>query len=130
MSRETYVFSPPLLAWSCGRITLTVWKYGQIVRFAGREAGSREQQLCRRTFWFACILSYPSHPQVLLTVARQMSLVLDMSSKTQTSLKNEARQQSDENWRAAFENSAIGITMADLDSSAKCWVIRNQSCIN
>ena len=49
---------------------------------------------------------------VLLTVAQQMSLALDMSSKTQTSLKNEARQQSDERWQAAFENSAIGIMMA------------------
>ena len=44
-----------------------------------------------------------------------MSLVLDMSSKTQTSLKNEARQHSDERWRAAFENSAIGIMMADVN---------------
>src|SRR5215469_15651714 len=44
-----------------------------------------------------------------------MSLVLDMSSKTQTSLKNEARQQSDERWRTAFENSAIGIMMADVN---------------
>ena len=38
-----------------------------------------------------------------------------MSSKTETSLKNEARQQSDERWQAAFENSAIGITMADVN---------------
>src|SRR5215472_10592274 len=44
-----------------------------------------------------------------------MSLVLDMSSKTQTSFKNEARQHSDERWRAAFENSAIGIMMADVN---------------
>jgi len=44
-----------------------------------------------------------------------MSLVLDMSSKTQTSLKHEARQQSDERWCAAFENSAIGIMMADVN---------------
>jgi PAS domain S-box-containing protein len=44
-----------------------------------------------------------------------MSLVLDMSSKTQTSLKNEARRLSDERWRAAFENSAIGIMMADVN---------------
>ena len=44
-----------------------------------------------------------------------MSLVLDMPSKTQTSVKNEARRQSDERWRAAFENSAIGIMMADVN---------------
>jgi len=44
-----------------------------------------------------------------------MLLVLDMPSKTQTSVKNEARQQSDERWRAAFENSAIGIMMADVN---------------
>jgi PAS domain S-box-containing protein len=44
-----------------------------------------------------------------------MSLALDMSSKTQTSLKNEARQQSDERWQAAFENSTIGIMMADVN---------------
>src|SRR5215469_17262234 len=44
-----------------------------------------------------------------------MSLVLDMSSKTQTSLKNEARQHSDERWRAAFENFAIGIMMANVN---------------
>ena len=50
-----------------------------------------------------------------MTVAQQMSLALDMSSKTQTSFKNEARQQSDERWQAAFENSAIGITMADVN---------------
>src|SRR5215469_15554658 len=43
-----------------------------------------------------------------------MSLA-DMSSKTQTSLKNEARQQSDERWQAAFENSTIGIMMADVN---------------
>jgi len=50
-----------------------------------------------------------------LTVAQQMSLALDMSSKTQTSLKNEVRQQSDERWQAAFENSTIGIMMADVN---------------
>ena len=44
-----------------------------------------------------------------------MSLALDMSSKTQTSLKNEVRQQSDERWQAAFENSTIGIMMADVN---------------
>src|SRR5215469_11554559 len=44
-----------------------------------------------------------------------MSLVLDMSSKTQTPVKSEVRQQSDEKWQAAFENSAIGIMMADLN---------------
>jgi hypothetical protein len=27
------------------------------VTFAGREAFSREQQLCRQTFWFACMMS-------------------------------------------------------------------------
>ena len=50
-----------------------------------------------------------------MTVAQQMSLALDMSSKTQTSLKNEVRQQSDERWQAAFENSTIGIMMADVN---------------
>ena len=38
-----------------------------------------------------------------------------MSSKTQTFLKNGARQHSDERWRAAFENSAIGVMMADVN---------------
>jgi PAS domain S-box-containing protein len=38
-----------------------------------------------------------------------------MPSKTQTSVKNEARRQSDERWRAAFENSAIGIMMAGVN---------------
>jgi PAS domain S-box-containing protein len=50
-----------------------------------------------------------------LTEPQQLLLVLDMPSKTQTSVKNEARQQSDERWRAAFENSAIGIMMADVN---------------
>lgn len=52
---------------------------------------------------------------VELTGPQHLSLILDMSSKTQTSLKNEARLQSDERWRAAFENSAIGIMMTDVN---------------
>src|SRR5215472_4740463 len=36
-----------------------------------------------------------------------------MASKTQTPETKQARQQSDQRWRAAFENSAIGIMMAD-----------------
>jgi len=44
-----------------------------------------------------------------------MSLAIDMASQTQTPETNKARQQSDQRWQAAFENSAIGIMMADLD---------------
>ena len=65
-------------------------------------------------------------------------MVLDMPSKTQTSVKNEARRQSDERWRAAFENSAIGIMMADVNGRlfAANRVFRNmlgyskKNCIN
>jgi PAS domain S-box-containing protein len=44
-----------------------------------------------------------------------MSLAPDMASKTELRVMNQARQQSDERWRTAFENSAIGIMMADLN---------------
>jgi PAS domain S-box-containing protein len=37
-----------------------------------------------------------------------------LTSKTKTPVTNEARQQSDQGWRVAFENSAIGIMMADF----------------
>jgi PAS domain S-box-containing protein len=37
-----------------------------------------------------------------------------MARKTQPRLTNEAHQQTDQRWRAAFENSAIGIMMADF----------------
>ena len=38
-----------------------------------------------------------------------------MASITQPRMTNQARQQSDERWRAAFENSTIGIMMADVN---------------
>src|SRR5712691_733671 len=41
------------------------------------------------------------------------SLALDMAPSTQPHVTNQALQQSDQRWRAAFENSAIGIMMAD-----------------
>jgi PAS domain-containing protein len=50
-----------------------------------------------------------------VTGPQPMLFVLDMPSKIQASVKNEARRQSDERWRAAFENSAIGIMMADVN---------------
>lgn len=37
----------------------------------------------------------------------------DMARKTQPAVMNKARLQSEQGWRAAFENSAIGIMMAD-----------------
>jgi PAS domain S-box-containing protein len=44
-----------------------------------------------------------------------MSLALNMASSIQPRVTNQARQRNDKKWRAAFENSAIGIMMADLD---------------
>src|SRR5512135_1413494 len=43
-----------------------------------------------------------------------MPLALDMATSTQPRVTNQARHQSDQRWRAAFENSAIGIMMADV----------------
>jgi PAS domain-containing protein len=47
-------------------------------------------------------------------MVQQMPLALEMAPSTQPRVTNQARHQSDQRWRAAFENSAIGVMMADL----------------